>query len=864
MKLLAIDSNSIMNRAFYGVPPLTSRNGAHTNAIHGFLSIILRLTGEHAPDAVAFAFDMHAPTFRHRLYDGYKAQRKGMPPELAEQFPLIHEIISEMGYTIVEHEGFEADDILGTLANACDKNGDKCVIATGDRDSLQLITENVSVQMANVRGTVNGDLLDLAAFREKYGVDPSQFVDVKALMGDSSDNIPGVAGIGEKTALQLIARFGSLDAVYASLDSTDIKPGARAKLAAGRDSAYLSRRLAEICRSAPVCTDISQYKKAPGDPARLYRLLARLDLFKLAERMELDGSAVPAEETDERAPSVALHRAAPGDAERLRTASGLDAVFEWNGDEPAAAYFEFCEDGAPVGITAFPGDDSFDELMAAAFSGVPLRLPDSKQAWRYALEKGLEPNIVFDLSLAGYLLAPNASSYDVAHIAAQYSPPRRESDGDAGVSGAFLADCLAFAPLCGMLAEEIGKNGQRKLLDEIELPLARVLASMELTGFKLDTDGLREYGRDFSAEISELQRRIFEHAGCEFNINSPKQLGEVLFVKLGLPAKKKTRSGYSTDAEVLDSLRGRHPVIDEILRFRKLTKLNSTYVEGLLGAVDPDGRIRTRFIQTETRTGRISSAEPNLQNIPVRTREGEKLREFFVAEDGMLLLDADYSQIELRILAHIANDDAMRRAFIDGIDIHTLTASEVFNMPPEFVTPLMRRRAKAVNFGIVYGISAYSLSGDIGVTVAEADAYIKGYFALYKGVKRYMDEVVENARRDGYVSTLMGRRRYLPELTSGKGPTRAFGERVARNMPIQGSAADIIKLAMIRVYDRLRENNMKTRLILQVHDELILETTPDEQEQATRILHDEMTHAAQLTVPLEAVVHSGKNWLEAK
>ena len=866
MKLLAIDSNSIMNRAFYGVPPLTSRDGTHTNAIHGFLNIILRLIAEHSPDAVAFAFDLHAPTFRHKMYDGYKAQRKGMPPELAEQFPIIRGLITDMGYTIVECEGFEADDILGTLAGACDSNNYSCVIATGDRDSLQLITDNVFVQMANVRGTVNGDLFDASAFREKYGVTPSQFVDVKALMGDSSDNIPGVAGIGEKTALQLISRFGSLDEVYANLDSADIKPGARAKLASGRDSAYLSRTLAEIRRDAPICTDIESYGKKPGDPARLYRELARFDLFKLAERMGLDGAQLPAEhsEPDEKLPEVTLRRACPDDIQKLSAAQSIDAVFEWNGDEPSAAYFEFSDSGRTTGIAAFPGDDGFDGLISAAFSGAALRLPDSKQAWRYALDKNLEPNIVFDLSLAGYLLAPNASSYDVAHISAQYSSQKREFTGDAGISGAFYSDCTVFSPLCEALSGEIEKNGQKKLLDEIELPLARVLASMELTGFRLDSDGLREYGRDFSAEISELQRRIFEHAGYEFNINSTRQLGEVLFVKLGLPAKKKTKSGYSTDAEVLDSLRGRHPIIDDILRFRKLTKLNSTYVEGLLKAVDPDGRIRTRFIQTETRTGRISSVEPNLQNIPVRTKEGEKLREFFIADDGMLLLDADYSQIELRILAHIADDEAMRRAFIDGVDIHTLTASEVFNMPAEFVTPLMRRRAKAVNFGIVYGISAFSLSGDIGVTVAEADAYIKSYFALYKGVKKYMDEVVENAKRDGYVTTLMGRRRYLPELTSGKGPTRAFGERVARNMSIQGSAADIIKLAMIRVYDKLRQNGMKTRLILQVHDELILETTPDEMEKASQILHDEMMNAAQLSVPLEADVHSGKNWLEAK
>jgi len=869
MKLLAIDSNSILNRAFYGVPPLTSHDGTHTNAIFGFLNIVLRLIDEHSPDAVAFAFDLPAPTFRHKMYDGYKAQRKGMPPELAMQFPIVRGMIADMGYKVVDCEGFEADDLLGTLAHACDLNGDSCVIATGDRDSLQLITENVRVQMANIRGTVGGDLYDTAAFREKYGVEPARLVDVKALMGDSSDNIPGVAGIGEKTALQLIARFGDLDGVYSNLDSPEIKPGVRAKLTAGRDTAYMSLKLAKISSEAPICTDIECYRKASGDPGRLYRELSRLELFKLADRMGFDGSDLPDEQPDheESTPLVTLRHARSEDAALLNGAKQIDAVFEWNGDDPVTACFGLETADGALAMTAFADDEFFADLLAAALSGPQLRVPDSKQLWRYALDRALEPNVSFDLSLAGYLLSPNSASYEISRIAAQYSPQKRESScsaAEAGVSDSFLSDCLAFSPLCDVLGREIEQNSQQELLSGIELPLARVLASMELTGFRLDSEGLRAYGSDFSTEIADIQRHIFELAGCEFNINSTKQLGEVLFVKLGLPARKKTKSGYSTDAEVLEALRGHHPIIDEILRFRKLSKLNSTYVEGLLKAVEPDGRIHTRFIQTETRTGRISSAEPNLQNIPVRTKEGEKLREFFIPESGMLLLDADYSQIELRILAHIADDAEMKRAFTDGVDIHTLTASQVFNMPVEFVTPLMRRRAKAVNFGIVYGISAFSLAGDIGVSVAEADAYIKGYFGLYKGVKKYMEQVVEDAKRDGYVTTLMGRRRYLPELTSGKGPTRAFGERVARNMPIQGSAADIIKLAMIRVYDRLRENKMKTRLILQVHDELILETTPDEKERASDILRTEMMNAAQLSIPLEADVHSGRNWLEAK
>ena len=867
MKLLAIDSNSIINRAFYGVPPLTARDGTHTNAVFGFFNITLKLIEEHSPDAVAFAFDLPAPTFRHNMFDGYKAQRKGMPPELAMQLPIVRGMIEKMGYKVVDCEGFEADDLLGTLADACDARGDTCIIATGDRDSLQLISEHVSVQMANIKGTVKGDLFDTAAFMEKYGVMPAQLVDVKALMGDSSDNIPGVAGIGEKTALQLIAKFGSVDGVYENLASPEIKPGARAKLEAGREMAYMSQKLAKISREAPICTDIDCYRKEEGDTAGLYHELARLELFKLAERMGVDQTEMPVAADEKNAAKVIVRRAEAGDTERIVSAESADVVFEWDGDEPTVVFLEITKNAAEkTGIIAYREDEFFADLMKAMLSGIKLRVPDSKQLWRYALEQGWEPKVDFDLALAGYLLAPNSSSYEIAKIAAQYDFEAQavEFDGQPDISERFLADCTVFTPVCDALTQEIEKNGQRGLLDEIELPLARVLASMELIGFRLDSEGLRGCGEEFTAEIAEIQRRIFEHAGYEFNINSPKQLGEVLFVKLGLPAKKKTKSGFSTDAEVLESLRGHHPIIDDILRFRKISKLNSTYVEGLLKAVDSDGRIRTSFIQTETRTGRISSVEPNLQNIPVRTKEGEHLREFFVADEGKLLIDADYSQIELRILAHIAKDEEMIKAFVEDVDIHTLTASQVFGMPVDFVTPLMRRQAKAVNFGIVYGISAYSLSGDIGVTVAQADAYIKGYFGLYKGVKSYMEDVVANAKNDGYVTTLMGRRRYLPELVSGKGPTRAFGERVARNMPIQGSAADIIKLAMIRVYDKLREKGMETKLILQVHDELILETTPAEKKLAEEILRTEMMNAAQLAVPLEVDVHAGKNWLEAK
>ena len=868
MKLLAIDSNSILNRAFYGVPPLTARDGTHTNAIFGFFNIVLKLVEEHSPDAVAFAFDLRAPTFRHKMYDGYKAQRKGMPPELAMQLPIVRQMIEDMGYKIVDCEGFEADDLLGTLAKACDDRGDNCVIATGDRDSLQLITERVSVQMASVKGMVKGDLYDTEAFREKYGIEPIQLVDVKALMGDSSDNIPGVAGIGEKTALQLISSFGSVDGVYENINSPQIKPGARAKLEAGKEMAYMSQKLARITKDAPICTEIECYKKEEGNCAKLYHDLAHLELFKLIERMGLEQSELPVEEAEEKSEAkIVVRRADAEDAKLIANAKKTYAVFEWSDDEPTVAFLAVeTSKTETVGVVAYRDDDFFGDIISAAFGGTALCVPDSKQLWRYALTIGAEPKVEFDLALAGYLLAPNSSSYEISRIAAQYEFDAQhvETEGQIDVAERFLADCTVFAPLCNALAKEIEQNGQQTLLDEIELPLAKVLASMELIGFRLDAEGLRECGEDFSAELAEIQKKIFGYVGYEFNVNSPKQLGEVLFVKLGLPAKKKTKSGYSTDAEVLEGLRGHHPIIDEILRFRKLSKLNSTYVEGLLKAVDSDGRIRTSFIQTETRTGRISSVEPNLQNIPVRTKEGEHLREFFVADEGKLLIDADYSQIELRILAHIAKDEEMTKAFVNDVDIHTLTASQVFEMPVEYVTPLMRRQAKAVNFGIVYGISAFSLSGDIGVTVAQADAYIKGYFNLYKGVKKYMEEVVAGAKENGYVTTLMGRRRYLPELVSGKGPTKAFGERVARNMPIQGSAADIIKLAMIRVYDRLRENNMETKLILQVHDELILETTPEEKERAEEILRTEMMNAAQLTVPLEVDVHSGKNWLEAK
>ncbi len=867
MKLLVLDGNSIVNRAFYGVKLLSTKDGLFTNAIYGFMTMLQKLKDESQPDAVAIAFDLKAPTFRHKMYAGYKAQRKGMPPELAQQMPTLKELLTDLGYPLIECEGFEADDILGTLAKACEDTGNECLIATGDRDSLQLVAPHVSVRLAATKfGQPQVTLYDEARVKEEYGVTPPQMIDIKAIQGDSSDNIPGVAGIGPKGAGELVQKYGSLSYIYDHLDELDIKPGMRKKLEAGKESAFLSYELGTICREAPIDTDPQHYLPKPGDRAAAARLMAKLELFSLLKKLELEEESL-----------------AGGAAEEEAAELPLPEVREY---EDGAALLPLLEEQKRADFVPLYGKDHSiqfvllnykntiykihaDPAFLRALCKNPLirkNLHDSKP-FLAALEKlpstALETGIPWegggmDTMLAAYLLNPSASGYGILRLAQEYQLPVPALEDEK------CREAAVLPALCDRLTRAIDENDQRSLLETMEMPLARVLARMEDVGFGVDAEGIRAFGITLQMEINEVQAQIIEEVGYEFNINSPKQLGDALFGKLGLPHGKKTKTGYSTNVDVLEKLRYDHPVVERVLRYRTLTKLKSTYCDGLLKVIGEDGRIHSSFNQTETRTGRISSTEPNLQNIPVRTELGRELRRFFTARPGWVLVDADYSQIELRVLAHVANDKNMIDAFLNGEDIHRATAAQVFHQPPEMVTPLMRSRAKAVNFGIVYGIGAFSLSQDIGVSRKEAGDYIDAYLEHYSGVRDYMEKVVAEAKDKGYSETIFGRRRYLPELSSSNFNMRSFGERVARNMPIQGAAADIIKLAMIRVENRLEKEKLRARLILQVHDELIVEAPEEEAQQVAALLKEEMESAVQLSVPMVADANIGKTWYDAK
>ncbi len=860
MKLLVIDGNSILNRAYFGIKPLTTKDGQYTNAIYGFLTTLHKLLTENEPEGVAVAFDLKAPTFRHQAYSGYKSNRKGMPSELASQLEPLKELLQLLGFTVVSKEGFEADDILGTLADACTRRGDECMIATGDRDSLQLVSSSVSVRIASTKfGKPEVTLYDEARIQEVYGVSPKQLIDIKAIQGDTSDCIPGVAGIGQKGAGELIARFGSVDGVYEQIDSPEIRPSMKKKLLDGKESAYLSRMLGTIRTDVPIDTEPEHYRIGQGDKAAATCMMAKLELFTLIKKFGLE-QAVSAvalqEEPDQKEMSLAAEDL-PALSELLERLRNKTVSILAETDSQGVSAMELSDGASVWQLSAF--DEGFADFTERLLEDQQIRkqTDDSKPLFA-AMEKigGRCRSIIFDTSLAAYLLNPNASDYSAERLVQEY--------GIVPYACEKQTKMTTFLPLTQRLQQEIDRNRQHQLLEEIELPLAEVLASMENAGFQVDREGILRYGETLREDIERLQAEIYEDAGTEFNINSPKQLASVLFEALGLPAKKKTKSGYSTNAEVLEELRPYHPVIDKILEYRALTKLKSTYCDGLVKVIGGDGRIHSSFNQKETRTGRISSTEPNLQNIPVKTSRGKEMRRFFTAKDGCVLVDADYSQIELRVLAHIAQDQAMMEAFREGKDIHTSTAAKVFGLPEEMVTPILRSRAKAVNFGIVYGISAFSLSKDIGVSVKEADSYIKGYLSLYAGIDRYMKDVVEQAKKDGYVTTMFGRRRYLPELSSSNHNLRSFGERVARNMPIQGTAADIIKLAMIRVFQRLREKNMQSRLILQVHDELIVEAPEEEAQQAATLLSEEMEHAVELSLTLTADAGIGKTWYDAK
>lgn len=862
MKLLAVDGNSILNRAFYGIKLLSTKDGFFTNGIYGFLTILMRMQQETEPEAIAISFDTKSPTFRHEMFSGYKAHRKGMPEELAMQLPVLKELLHALGYKTIEIEGYEADDILGTLARETCETENECVIASGDRDLFQLITNCVTVRLASTKmGKPTAEIYDENTIYQKYGVTPPELIEVKALMGDPSDGIPGVPGIGEKTALNLIQNFKSLDNIYTNIDTLTIKENLKNKLKDNKELAYTCRKLAEINRFVPIDAGLKLYKKDPVSNKEAYSIMARLELFSLMERFGVRPESLEKGEDD-----TALGGNSAIDiefnsisAESLYCRENVDILFSFKGECIDAACISL--DGKLVLITE-NAEEFASKILA---DNVPKRTNNLKKIHHFALKNGFQiKGVVFDAEIAGYILNATASSYEISKLAAEYNIFVPKIDNILNLYPELLGEAATLTPLADKLLAKISQNGQEMLLREIELPLAGVLAGMEHEGFLIDSEGLRSFGEKLDSDIASLTESIYTMAGCEFNINSPKQLGDVLFENLGLPHGKKTKTGYSTNAAVLDSLLDKHPIIFEILNYRTLSKLKSTYVDGLLKLVKDDSRIHTNFQQTLTRTGRISSIEPNMQNIPIKTEIGSELRRFFIAPGGKKLVDADYSQIELRVLAHISNDENMINAFKEEEDIHLNTASQVFDMPKEFVTAQMRGRAKAVNFGIVYGIGAFSLSKDIGVSIKEADSYIKSYLETYRGVANYMTGIVESGTANGYVETLYGRRRYMPELAASNGIIRESGKRIAMNTPIQGTAADIIKIAMVKVYNRLKKENLKSRLILQIHDELIIEADEDEIEAVKVILKEEMESAATLSVPLTADVNTGGNWLASK
>jgi len=845
-KILLIDGNSILNRAFYGIKNLSTKDGKHTNALYGFMTIFLRQIQNEEPDYVAVAFDLPGGTFRNRMYKEYKGTRKGMPDDLAEQLPYTKDLLGYLGYTVVTCQDYEADDILGTLSRKASEEGVRCLILTGDRDSLQLVDENTSVLYPSTSmGRTETVLMDVEAVKEKYGVTPSEFIDVKALMGDSSDNIPGVQGVGEKTATSLIQNFHDIDGVYANIDDPSIKNAVRGRLISGRESAYLARDLVTINRHAPVSEDLDDYAVKAGDPASAAALLRDLQMHTIVDRLglsDIDTSAAARteEKTEKEIPAAVLCN----DLGRILQSDRV-AV-----SDCGTGIWEVFGGGLYMPLSG-------DGLLKLLTSGKKIYTDQGKKLYHRAFELGLEDaEIEFDCTIAGYLLDPSSGNYSCRDLAGEYkvSPEAVTEPQELGL----------MLPLADRLAKELEETGMTDLMNEIEMPLCKVLASMEHIGFLVDRDGISEFGDFVSGMAEKEQEEVFREAGHEFNLNSPKQLGDVLFAEMGLPSGKKTKTGFSTDAKTLEKLSYRYPIVEHILQYRSYQKLRATYVDGLTEAADLTGRIHTEFRQTETRTGRISSVNPNLQNIPIRTELGANMRKFFVAGDGNVLLDADYSQIELRVLASMSGDENMSAAFIGGHDVHTETACSIFGLPREMITSEMRRRAKAVNFGIVYGMGAYTLSQNIKVPIEEAKQYIDDYFHSYPDIDRFLDETVRKAKEDGYVTTKYGRRRYIPELSSSNKQVQALGTRLAMNTPIQGTAADIIKIAMVQTYERLKKEVPEARLILQVHDELIIECPEELAEKASEVLQETMENACSLSVPLIAEVHVGKNWYDAK
>lgn len=837
-KFLILDGNSIVNRAFYGIRPLSTKDGIPTNAVFGFLNIIKKHLDALEPDYIACAFDVKQPTFRHLKFDDYKGNRKGMPDELKAQMPYAKRAADALGFLVLECPGFEADDIIGTSARMAKEAGDiQTYILTGDRDSLQLIDATTTVILAKTKEDVT---FDEAYFRGEYGISPSQFVDVKALMGDSSDNIPGVTGIGEKTALKLIQTAGSLDALYGDPTYFGQTAGTVKKLDAGRDSAYLSRELAEISREAPICPADELFAERSMNHREFAQLCTELEFSGMAKRFGADESAA----NDGVSEKAELNITEAEDISSLPA----DRVLAIHSADNLLAVTPDGEN-----ITLFSG--IADETLIEFLRSHTIVCHDFKGILRRLHISGEEIRCEYDTMLAAYLIQPGKSKYNFADTAQEYTGHTPESAPESA------AAVFAVWQATGAVLKEYGME---KLMHEIEIPLAAVLASMEETGFRIDPAGIHSYAEELKQQEEALADAIWFQAGRQFNINSPKQLGEVLFEEIGLPAGKKTKTGYSTDADTLEELRPYHSIIGDILSYRQIAKLRGTYGEPLVAQADENGRIHTRLNQTGTATGRLASSEPNLQNIPVRMDLGRELRRYFIADDGYVLIDADYSQIELRLLSVLSEDPIMRQAFIDGQDIHTSVAAQVFRVDEDDVTPELRRRAKAVNFGIVYGIGEFSLSKDLGITRKMAKEYIQNYLATYAGVDSYLNATVEQAKLDGYTTTMFGRRRNIPELKSTNRNLRGFGERVAMNSPIQGTAADVIKIAMINVSRALKEEKLDARLIMQVHDELIVEAHESCADRAAEILVREMENAVRVSVPLTADCGVGKNWLEAK
>ena len=859
MKYLVLDGNSILNRAFYGIKMLSNKKGQMTNGIYGFLSTLQKLLLEVSPQAIAVAFDLPKPTFRHKMYDGYKASRKGMPEELASQLPILKEILVAMGYKLVTCKGYEADDILGTFAKYCENKGYECTLATGDRDCLQLVSDHVFVRIAKTKfGKAESILYDKNKIKEDYNVTPAQLIDIKALQGDASDCIPGVKGVGEKTAKSLIEKYESIENIYNNIENLDIKPNLKSKLLADKERAYLSYDLGKINKDVPIEINDSDFIPSEMDTDSLKKIFTELEFFKFMDKIGVS------KKVESQKINLDFSQDYSGILKNLED-SGEISIFS----EAKSNLIERCCicDGADNYYIFKNIDNNFRIFLKKLCENKNISKNVFNLKKFYKSIMPLRINFmgeIFDVLLAAYLLNPEIKEdiFTMAQGHEIFPPnlPEELTDEEKKC----IETCYFIAKLKDLYKIKIKENNQEHLLKKIEQPLSKVLADMELTGFLIDKEGLEDYGGELNQQLKSAEEEIYKLAGEEFNINSPKQLGIILFEKLNLPKGKKLKSGYSTGAQILEKLRGYHPIINMILEYRALAKLKSTYVDSMVNLITPRGRIHTSFNQTETRTGRISSAEPNLQNIPVRTERGRKLRKYFKSPEGSVLIDADYSQIELRVMAHISGDENMINAFKNDEDIHSITASQIFGVPVSMVTPEMRARSKTVNFGILYGMSAFSLAQDLKISRFDAQNYINKYLEHYSGINNYMNEIILLAKKQGYVETIFHRRRYLPELNSSNFLLRSFGERVARNMPIQGSAADIIKIAMINVYKRLLDEDFKSKIILQVHDELIIESPEDESEEVKKLLKEEMENAVKLNVPLEVHIAVGKTWFDAK